>query len=308
MNPASQHQPLAGILLMVASLWTLSVLDGTAKWLAAFGIPIVLLSWARYAVHAAVLAAVVVPRRGWGILRSRRPGYQLLRACLMLSSTVLFFSVLKLLPLAEATAINFCSPFIILALSPWLLKEPPRWSRWLGVACGFVGMLIVVRPGSGLHPLGVALGFLTALVFAIFQIVTRKLADEDPLTTNLWGGLFGTAALLPVLPFYWQHIDLSPLQWAIVLSMGIIGLTGHMLQISAFRCAPASLLSPFVYLQIVSATTVGYLYFHQLPDAWTAAGIAVICASGAVVAWTEWRQRSAALAGMVEPGRVASNE
>lgn len=292
MSVLPRQHTASGILLLIAGMWTLSVLDGTAKWLTALGLPIVLLSWARYAVHAIVLLAATVPRRGWGILKSHHPGYQLLRASLMLSSTVLFFSVLKLLPLAEATAINFCAPFIILALSPWLLKEPARISRWLGVAGGFCGMLIVVRPGSGLNPAGVALGFLTALNFAIFQIATRKVASDDPLTTNLWGGCLGTIVLTPLLPFFWTEFHLTTLQWLVVFSMGIIGLTGHMLQIMAFRRAPASLLSPFVYLQIVSATTVGYLYFHQFPDLWSAVGIGVICASGILVAWWEWRSHT----------------
>ena len=291
MKDLPRQRPLYGVLFLIAGAWTLSLLDATGKALTVAGLSVVLVSWARYAVHTLLLCLIVMPVRGRGMLRSRQPRFQLLRSLLMLATTLLFFSVLKLLPLAEATAINFCAPLFVIALSSWLLHEPFNRSRLIGVVIGFAGMLIVVRPGGGLNPQGVALGVLTAITFAAFQIATRRVASDDPLTTNFYGGLTGTVVLTLMLPFFPLDLDLTPLQWALLASTGVTGMAGHLLQISAYRYAPASLLSPFIYLQIISATVIGWLAFGQLPDAGTALGIAIICAAGIFVAVSEWRNR-----------------
>lgn len=196
-----------GILLHVVGLWVLSGLDASGKYLALVGVPVLLVAWVRYAVHTALSSAILLPRRGRALLRTHSLRGQLLRGVLMIASTLLFFSVLKRVPLAEATAMNFMAPVFLLALAPWLLHEPHRLHRWLGVALGFAGMLLVVRPGAGLDTVGVLLGLATALTFAAFQIATRRLAGDDPLTTNYYGGLVGTVALTPLLPWVWELPD-----------------------------------------------------------------------------------------------------
>lgn len=281
--------PKSGILLHIAGLWMLSALDATGKWLAMAGVPILMVAWVRYSVHTALSSAVLLPRRGWGLLRTHSLRGQLLRGALMISSTVLFFSVLKRVPLAEATAMNFMAPIFLMALAPWLLRERHRLHRWLGVALGFAGMLLVVRPGAGLDPIGIALGLATALNFAGFQIATRRLARDDPLTTNYYGGLIGTVTLTLALPWFWQTLALTPLQWALLLSTGVTGAIGHGLQSAAYARSPATLLAPYSYLQIVSATALGWAAFGQLPGATTALGMACICAAGIAVALVERR-------------------
>jgi drug/metabolite transporter (DMT)-like permease len=191
--------------------------------------------------------------------------------------------------MAEATAMNFMAPLFLMAMAPWLLHEAHRLHRWLGVLVGFAGMLIVVRPGAQLDPLGVLLGLLTALVFAFFQIATRRVANDDPLTTNYYGGLFGIVALTLALPWFWKTPALSLWQWLLLISTGISGFLGHWLQIAAYSKSPATLLAPFSYLQIVTAAILGWLVFGQLPGRTTAIGIALICLAGLGVVLAESR-------------------
>lgn len=295
-----------GVLLHVLGLWTLSCLDASGKYLALLGVPVLLVAWVRYAVHTALSSAILLPRRGLGLLRTRSLRGQLLRGALMIASTLLFFSVLKRVPLAEATAMNFMAPIFLMALAPWLLRERHRLHRWLGVALGFAGMLLVVRPGAGLDTVGVLLGVATALTFAAFQIATRRLAGDDPLTTNYYGGLVGTVALTPLLPWAWTLPALDPLQWALLLSTGVTGAIGHGLQSAAYARTPATLLAPYSYLQILSATALGWAVFGQLPDATTALGIACICAAGVAVALAERRLNRAARAATGPPAALRS--
>lgn len=280
----------SGILFHIAGLWLLSTLDASGKWLVLAGVPVLMIAWFRYTVHIALMTAVVLPSRGKAIFKTQSLPRQLVRGLLMIATTVLFFSVLGRLPLAQATAINFMAPLFLMAMAPWLLHEAHRLHRWLGVLAGFAGMLIVLRPGAQLDPAGVVLGLLTALTFALFQIATRSVARDDPLTTNYYGGLFGTVALTLALPWFWQTPALPAWQWLLLGSTGITGFLGHWLQIAAFKKSPATLLAPFSYLQIVAAVTLGWLVFGQLPDQTTAIGIGLICLAGLGVALAEARK------------------
>ena len=284
-------------------MWVLSCLDATGKWLMASGVSLLALSWVRYAVHLVLVLALLLPLRGPGVLRSRRPRAQVLRGAAMLMATLLFFSTLAYLPQAEATAINFLAPLIVLALAPWLLGEPPRLPAWVACAVAFGGVLLVVRPGGGLHPVGVALGLLTACCMAAQYIATRRVAEDDPLTSIIWSGAVGTVCLTLALPLYLPQAlpvlkALQPWQWALLASTGVSGALGHLLQIAAYRNAGASTLAPFVYLQIISATAVGWLVWGHFPDGLTWVGIGVICASGVSVACVQWlRDRAASAVG-----------
>ncbi|RYG14936.1 MAG: DMT family transporter [Burkholderiales bacterium] len=281
----------SGILLHIAGLWMLSTLDASGKLLVLAGIPVLMVAWVRYTVHIAIMTAVVLPTRGLGIFKTQSLPRQLVRGFMMITTTVLFFSVLGRLPLAEGTAINFLAPLFVMAMAPWLLHEPHRLHRWLGVIAGFAGMLIVVRPGAQLDPVGVALGLATALAFSFFQISTRRVAHDDPLTTNYYGGLFGAIALTLALPWIWKVPELPAWQWVLLFSTGVTGFLGHWLQIAAFRRSPATLLAPFSYLQIISAATLGWLVFGQVPGLVSWIGIALICLAGLGVVVAEARRR-----------------
>ncbi|MDF3940754.1 DMT family transporter, partial [Achromobacter denitrificans] len=277
--------PMVGVLLLVLSMWTLSCLDASGKWVMNEGVPLLVLSWFRYAVHLLLVLALVLPARGLRILRSNKPREQILRGGSMFLATLMFFTTLSYIPQAEATAINFLAPLLVLSVAPWVLKEPARLSRFIAAGVAFVGVLIVIRPGGGLHPLGTIFGLITACCFAVQFIATRRVAGDDPFTSLIWSGAVGTLFLTLALPFILPPAlpvlrALSATDWALLISTGITGGLGHLFQIAAYRRAPASTLAPFVYLQIISATSVGWLVWGHFPDALTWLGIAIICASG----------------------------
>jgi len=289
-------RPITGIALLVLSTWALSCLDASGKWVMAAGVPVLVLSWIRYVLHTLLVLALVVPLKGRRIWYSHNPRAQFKRGLSMLIATLLFFTTLSYLPQAEATAINFLAPLIVLACSPWLLQEPRYLSRWIAAAVAFVGVLFVVNPGANLHPAGIAFGLLTACGMAAQHMATRNVARDNPLTTLIWGGVFGTLGLSLLMPFVLPSslpvlANLSPLQWAVLISTGVSGALGHLLQIGAYRNAPASLLAPFGYLQIISATTIGWLIWGDFPNALSWLGIAIVCGSGMTIGVIEWRRR-----------------
>ncbi|NGM85967.1 DMT family transporter [Parapusillimonas sp. SGNA-6] len=289
-------RPIAGILVLVLSTWALSGLDASGKWVMGAGVSLLVLCWVRYVVHLLLVLALVLPVRGVAALKSIRPKAQLARGSVMLAATMSFFTTLHYLPQAEATAINFLAPLIVLALAPWVLKEPPRLSRWVAAGVGFLGVLIIIRPSAGLDPVGTMFGLITACLFAGQFIATRRVAVDDPFTTLIWSGAVGSVCLTAALPFILPAAlpflaELDIWQWLILLSTGFWGAAGHLLQIQAYRYAPASMLAPFVYLQILSAAALGWLIWGQFPDALTWIGIAVICASGITIGSIEWRAR-----------------
>lgn len=284
-----------GISCLVLGQWTLSLLDTAGKLLTLAGYHVVMIAWMRYTINTIFMAATLAPlyksRTGKSILRSARPKLQIVRALLLLLSTLLFFSVLSIVPLSEGTAMNFCAPLLVLAISPWLLGEKTYASRWIAVAIGFIGMLIVVRPGGAIVPAGVVLGMCSAAVFALVSVMTRKANQiDDPRVTLFYGGMVGMLGSSLVVPFFWSTHVPTTTEWLILASTGVTSTVGHLFVNTAYKHAEASLLSPFFYLQIISATTMGWLVFHQLPDSLTAFGIGIICASGMGIAYIEHRR------------------
>jgi len=302
----SGHRLWLGIVFLVTGLWTLSLLDAASKRLVLAGYHIIMVAWVRYGINLLFMATVLAPlhrRRGGGqVWRTRRPDLQLLRGMVMLGTTLVFFSVLRIVPLAEGTAMNFCAPLIVLAMSPWLLREKSYVSRWIAVLVGFAGMLIVIRPGGDIPPLGVALGLLSAFLQAMMSIVNRKVSQaDDPMVSLFYGALVGTVLTSLLLPFFWHAHTPGLVEWLILISTGITGAIGHFLQCSAYRHAEASMLTPFFYAQILSASAMGWLVFGQFPDGVTILGIAVICASGIGIAWVEHRRARALPVEPIDP-------
>jgi drug/metabolite transporter (DMT)-like permease len=294
---AAHHrsQITLAVVFLIGGLWTLSLLDTAGKLLAMAGYHVVMIAWMRYTINTLFMAVTLAPlyrrRNGKSILHSKRPGLQIARAVLLLVSTLLFFSVIKIVPLAEGTAMNFCAPLLVLAISPWLLKEATYVSRWVAVLVGFTGMLIVIRPGGDIPLHGVLLGLLSATAMALISILNRKANQADnPMVTLFYSGIVGSAISTVLVPFFWSSHSPSLAEWMILISTGITSTVGHFLQISAFRHAEASVLTPFFYAQIISATTMGWLVFGQFPDGFTMLGIGIICASGVGIAYVEHRR------------------
>lgn len=285
--------PITGILILVLSSWALSTLDASGKWVMAAGISLFFMVWVRYIVHLILVMTIVVPFKGWRVFKAKQPGMQLLRGVVMLLATYSFFTALSYLPQAEATAINFLAPLLLLAAAPWVLHEPPLVSRWIAAIVGFIGVLIIIRPGSGLHPIGVMFGLITACMFATQFIITRKVAIDDSMTTLLWSGLVGSILTTLSLPYAFSAAlpilkEFSVMDWVALFATGVFGALGHLLQIQAYQRAPASLLAPFVYLQIISAAGLGWLIWGQFPDALSWLGIFIVCGSGITIGFIEW--------------------
>ncbi|HSS70143.1 MAG TPA: DMT family transporter [Casimicrobiaceae bacterium] len=279
------------ILLFLLAGLCLSSLDATAKYLVRDH-DLFLVVWARYAGQMLVVTPFAWQRGGPGFWRTQRLGMQLLRSAFLLVATFCFFGGLRYLPLAEASAIIFLTPVLVVVLSGPLLGERPDRTRWIAVITGFVGIMILVRPGSAIfHPAALLL-VVAAVCNALFFVITRKLVDENAYATLFYSALVGTVGLSLALP--WEVGD-STAGWREALMLVLLGLLaglGHWFVIGAYRLAPASLLTPLAYLQIIWATSYGYLIFGQLPDRWSALGMAIVVGSGLWLALQERRPSS----------------
>jgi len=296
--PTEDEDLRAGILWMLLTTLLFVSLDATAKYLVA-RYPVVEVVWARFVFHMLFVVMVLAPRLKL-YLRSRRPGLQLLRSVLLLACTLLFFSGVGLLPLADASAIMFTSPILLTVLAIPLLGEQVGPRRWAAVIVGFAGALIVVRPGLGVMGTGAALLLGAALCNALYQLATRKLRAADaPLTTLLYTALAGTVLLSAVVPFAW--VAPQPAHWPLFALMGLFGGAGHFTLIKAFQRAPAAVVAPFSYASLVWATGLGFVVFGDLPDLWTVTGAAIIAGGGLYILHRERMRRAGGFAPAVNP-------
>ena len=290
---------LRAILLMVAALVMFSGLDTTAKYLVTHtSIPVAQLSWLRF-LGQFVLLLTLVPVLGLLTTRelftTRRLGWQLVRSVLMAATTVLNFLALQYLRLDQTITIVFLAPLVVALLAGPLLGEWVGWRRMLAILVGFGGILIAVRPGvAEVHP-AVIYSFVGMLAYALFMILTRRIAAYDPPLVTLFYSMFvGTIFGAPIALSDWVWPP-DWVTWLMLLSLGVLGGTGHYLFILAYRLAPASTIAPFLYLQLLSMVGFGWFVFGDVPDGWTLAGAAVVTASGIYLVHREHvlhRQRS----------------
>ena len=252
--------------------------------------PVPVLVWARYVVQFVALAIWLVPKTGRGLLRTKRPGLHLARAALLPFSSVFFVSSLKYLPLAEATAINYSTPVMVVMLAVVFLHERLTQARIALVIAGIAGMFLIVRPGSAMFQGAALFALAAAACYAVFQILTRKLAAENSSVLLFYPALVGTVMMTAVLPWYAVGIDAPWIDWALIIAGGLMGTLGHLLFILAFQRGPASALTPYTYVHLVWATLSGWLVFGSFPDVWTLAGMAVITGSGLLIALHERRR------------------
>jgi drug/metabolite transporter (DMT)-like permease len=287
------HVPLSAILLIVGAVLSFTALDTTVKVLSE-RYPIPLLVWARYAVQLLVILLWLLPQMGVGLFRTRRIRMQLVRGAILPLSSFCFFSALKYLPLAEATAINYGTPVLVIILAVIFLRERMTRPRIALVMAGIAGMFLIVRPGSAVFQ-GAALFALGAsLLYGTFQILTRMLANEDSRVLLFYPALVGTLLTAAMLPWFGVDVAMPWADIALVAVTGILGTIGHFLFILAFQRAPASALTPFTYVHLIWATLAGWIVFGNFPDAWTLAGMAVIGGSGLLIAMHERRRVKAA--------------
>ena len=287
-----RHNPLLGIALMVGAMLLFPYLDVCAKFLGQWGIPVIEIVWARLFFGMVFTAPMLVISEGVQALRPRDPKINALRGFTLVISTMMFFGALQFQGVAETLSIYFVQPLFITALAPWVLKEKVGLNRWLAVAMGFVGVLIIVRPGfMQLNP-GVFLALGSGLGSAITLLLTRKLAgSSSALANTFYTSLFGSAvAGLALIPF-WQTPTWGELLVMVLLST--IGTTANFLTVLAMQFAEASLLAPFGYTEMINAVLGGWLFFGDFPDGWTFVGVAVLIACALYISFRERNMTSA---------------
>lgn len=301
MNPASSsaatvravlpgERPLVGIGLMAAGVCTLPLMDGTAKYLSG-DFHVLQVAWARYGFHLLLLLALLAWRLRPAELVPRHPGLQVLRSGFLLGTTLCYFGAIAYLPLATVLALAFIGPVVSTALAPVALGEHIGPRRWVAVLVGFTGALIVLRPGFDVfHPASLlALG--AGVFYGLYLLATRRLSGSGrPAVTLLYTAVIGVAVLTLTLPFVWRAPQAT--DWLLMAIMGAFGALAHFLIIRAFEHAPAAVLGPVSYVEIVMAVAIGWIAFGDFPDRWTWTGIAVIVASGIYISVREGRMRA----------------
>jgi drug/metabolite transporter (DMT)-like permease len=267
---------LQGILLFLTATLLFAIHDATSKYLIPF-FAIPLLVWARYVVHLSLMLVAVAPRLGRELFVTRRPWLMTWRALTLVGVSLLFQSALKALPLAETTAIVFVTPLLVALLAGPLLGEKVRLKSWLATIAGFCGVLLIARPGGAMSASGVAYALGSALCYAAYQILTRKLSATEPALRQLfYTALVGAIVMSLIVPAYWSALLPTPGQALLIVSLGVTAGVGHFLLIRAFRQTPASTLSPLLYVQLVWAMLLGLLVFGQFPDLLTTIGMVII--------------------------------
>jgi drug/metabolite transporter (DMT)-like permease len=242
--------------------------------------PAAALVWLRYVLQTLVMLAIFLPRMGLRLVRTTSPGLQIIRGLMLVISSVVFVVALLHMPIAEVASIVFLAPIIVALAGGPLLGERVGARTWLALAGGFSGVLLIIRPGGAAFTWWALLPLACAFLFAGYQIITRRLAGhDDPITTLFYPGLIACFVVPPVFPGAFV-VPTVPLHAAMLVSIGILGAVGHFLLIRAHAHAPATLLSPFGYTQLLVVLVLGWLVFGQLPDGIALAGIALIAGSG----------------------------
>ncbi len=281
MAGASQSQPSAlhGVLLIVAAVGIFAVMDTIAKYLArSYPVPGVV--WARYAANLLILLAFLAARGELKRLRTARPALQIMRGLLLAGASLLYFTSLTVLPLAEAAAIGFVMPLFLALLAVPMLGERMDGARLAAVLVGLAGALVIVRPGAAVFTPYALLPVGMALCNALYQILTRKLAGvEHPLTSLVWGAIVGAVLLAFALPFAWVT-PTDPWHWVLLGIIGLLASVGHFTLIRAYDYGSATGLAPFFYTQLVWVMLLGWLVFGDFPDGWSLLGMGIIVASG----------------------------
>jgi drug/metabolite transporter (DMT)-like permease len=290
---STRQRVLAGILFMCGAGLLFPIMSGFAKFLGEDGYNSLQVSWARAFGHIVFMMAVFVPKFGLGMLRTRRPVIQLTRSTMLFMSNATNFFAITFIPLAKTASISLMAPLMVVPLAWAILGERTTPGRLLALGAGFVGVLIVIRPGTELFHWASLLAVVSAVGYAVYQVLTRKVAGIDPPeTSTIYSSLVGGFGMFAVLPFVWRTPD-NLRDVLFFCSLGVIGAVGHYLVARAFNNAPANIVSPFQYMQLIGSVTVGYFFFGDFPDLLTWIGAAIIVGSGLYIGWSQTRREKA---------------
>lgn len=279
-----QSRAFQGFLLAASGLLLFACMDATTKYFTArYNVPFVMAM--RYLSQLSLMVIVLAPRHAQQMVTTQRTGLVLLRAASLTMGSLFVGLALQRMPLAETTAINFLSPMLVVLLASPLLSERIGFWGWVAALGGFLGVMIIVRPGSGLDPIGVMYSLLGVGVGAAYQILSRVLAPSEKAVAMLfYTALLGAICYGFGLIWFWEDRTPSTIEILLLLSMGLTGGLGHYLFTLAFQYAPASVVAPTTYLQLLWAGLLGWLVFHNVPDHWSLVGMAIVAASGVVIA------------------------
>ena len=277
---------LVGIGLISSCYVTFTLLDGSAKWLVG-SMPVIMVVWLRFAMHAVIGGAVLLPLRGFSLFKTNHLRWHLVRALMFTAMTGINFWALQYLQLTVTSSIFFTVPILIAMASAAVLGEKLDRGRWLAIIAGFCGVLVIVRPGSaGFHPAMIA-SMVNAAMYAVFMMMTRRLAAYDSPETIQYLPAVGAAIVLtPFALAAWEWPD-TWAEWIVACLLGVLGAAGHYLLALAHRYAPSSVLAPFLYQQVIYMALFGYLVFGDVPAPAVWLGAAVVIGSGLYLFYRE---------------------
>jgi drug/metabolite transporter (DMT)-like permease len=282
--PSPAAHAARGALYFLCGVFLFACMDTAIKYLAArYEVPLVLA--VRYVVHCLLMVLVLAPTQGARLVRTQRTGLVLVRAACLAAASLMFALALQRVPVAEATAMLFVAPLIVVVLAGPILRERVGRTGWAAVVAGFIGILLIARPGGSLDPVGVTLALTTAAATATYQLLSRVLATtETTLAMLFYTALLGAVAFGALAPWFWGGARPGALDLALFLSTGVLGGVGHFLFTAAHRHTAASTLAPLQYSQLVWVGLLGWLVFDHVPDGLSIAGMCVVAAAGAAVA------------------------
>ncbi len=286
MTAGAKNHNLIGIALMLGAMASLPLIDVLAKFLGQMGIPVLQIVWARLFFGAVVSLLPAVRATGWRGLWPANPVYHLIRSSLLILATFTFFLSLKFMPIADALAIFFVQPLVVVVLSALVLKERVGPRRWAAVFVGFIGTLIIIRPGFAAFNPGTLLALASGCFLAVYFVMTRRISGQaKAVVTTFQTALIGALLLSVAMPLVWTPPTVT--QWQMLAGLGLIATFGHFLIVRAYDFAEASLLAPLGYTEMIMATICGWVFFGDFPDRWTFVGVAILIASALYISLRE---------------------
>ena len=259
----------------------LPIMDGIAKYLSS-DIHVLQITWARYFFTVFFTLPIIFFLFKKYFVWTKKPKLQFLRGLILLIANICFFYSISVISLAKALTLAFIAPLIVTAFSPFFLGEKVGYRRWLAVIIGFVGSLVVIRPGFVEINFASIAALITGFMYGFYLIITRKLSSSDnPLLTLLLTGVVGAVIISLVMPIVWVQPSLK--QWSLMAAVGIFACIGHFFLILSLKYADASKLAPFSYFEIVTNIFIGYYFFGDFPDNWTFLGLFIIISAGVYI-------------------------
>ena len=281
---------MKAIILNLSAWVMLPIMDGFAKYLSST-LPVLQITWSRYFFTIVITLPIMLFFYRKNLTWTEQPKLQLIRGLLLFCANILFFYSISIISLAKAITLAFIAPLIVTALSPFLLGEKVGYKRWAAVITGFIGSLIVIRPGFVELNLASIAALGTGVLYGFYLIITRKLHDSDnPLLTLLLTGIVGAVLGSLIMPTVWVSPTIT--EWYMMFAIGFFASLGHLFIILSLRYADASKLAPFGYFEIVTSIIISYYFFNHFPDSWTLLGLFIIISSGIYIFRREYKIRS----------------